>query len=386
MLYTLASLTVSAVASLLFLAASIHFGFLVQSRRLPLNAVQNTSAAQTPDPMYQVLAQRDIFYRLFGVSITWQLTAVLIILAVAVFLCVFYMLSGRLAKEIQLIEKAVGQLSGGDFNVRLNTDLDGELSDIASGINLLAEHVQNMQQMAEEAERTKNELITDVAHDLRTPLTSVIGYIDLVRQSGADMTEAQKEKYLDIAYTKAEKLRSLTEDLFSLTKIGYGQMPMQMTRIDLISLLAQTVDEFYPVFEENRLVCTYEPDVRNCLIEADGSQLYRVFDNLLSNAVRYGSKGKSIRIFTVTGQDQIVVHVVNYGNIIPQESIPRLFDKFYKVDQSRNSESGGTGLGLAIAKSIVESHGGRIGVSSGFEGTDFYVVLPLIQSAANNKC
>lgn len=371
MLYTLMGLTAAGAADLLLLTAAVRFGFMVQRRRMPAGA-ENA-------PMDQIISQQDIFYRLFGARLTWQLVILLICLALAVFLLVFYLLTRRMTGEIRVMEKEVMQMAGGDFHIRLKTDLDGELARIAAGINMLAAHVEEMQTAAEAAERTKNELITDVAHDLRSPLTSIIGYIDLVKNQGPSLDERQKEKYLDIAYTKAEKLNHLIADLFNLTKISYGQMPMEMTRIDLISLLSQTVDEFYPVFEEHDLECLMETDVRSCMIEADGAQLFRVFDNLLTNAVRYGSYGKKIRISTHTGLDEITVHVINYGNIIPEESLPRLFDKFYKVDPSRNSESGGTGLGLAIAKGIVESHGGRIGVTSNFSGTDFFVTLPFEQ-------
>ena len=377
MIYTLMGLAAAGAADLLLLMAAVRFGFMVQRRRM-------TSGVQAA-PMDQIISQQDIFYRLFGARLTWQLVLLLICLAVVVFLLVFYLLTRRMTGEIRVMEKKVRRMAEGDFHIRLKTDQEGELARIASGINMLAAHVEEMQTAAEAAERTKNELITDVAHDLRSPLTSIIGYIDLVKNQGASLDESQKEKYLDIAYTKAEKLNHLIDDLFNLTKISYGQMPMEITRIDLISLLTQAVDEFYPVFEEHELECLLETDVRSCMIEADGDQLFRVFDNLLSNAVRYGNHGKKIRIRTHTGLDEITVHVINYGNIIPEESLPRLFDKFYKVDPSRNSESGGTGLGLAIAKSIVESHGGRIGVTSDFNGTDFIVTLPFEQDKDTAK-
>ena len=239
-----------------------------------------------------------------------------------------------------------------------------------------------MKKKEEEAEETKNELITNVAHDLRTPLTSIIGYIDIVNNM-PDLTEAQRSEYLKITWEKARKLEKLINELFSFTKISYGGMPMHMEKIDLIKLLEQEVDELYPTFKDNQLECVLETDTDSCMVMADGEQLVRVFDNLLGNAVKYGRYGKMIRVRTVTEQSQIRIQVVNYGSVIPAEKLPFLFEKFYKVDTSRQPSSEGTGLGLAIAKSIVESHGGSISVKSSFDGTVFEVILPTAEKAQN---
>ena len=246
----------------------------------------------------------------------------------------------------------------------------------------MADTVETMKKKEEEAEETKNELITNVAHDLRTPLTSIIGYIDIVNNM-PDLTEAQRSEYLKITWEKARKLEKLINELFSFTKISYGGMPMHMEKIDLIKLLEQEVDELYPTFKDNELECVLETDTDSCMVMADGEQLVRVFDNLLGNAVKYGRYGKMIRVRTVTEQSQIRIQVVNYGSVIPAENLPFLFEKFYKVDTSRQPSSEGTGLGLAIAKSIVESHGGSIFVKSSFDGTVFEVILPTAEKAQN---
>ena len=158
---------------------------------------------------------------------------------------------------------------------------------------------------------------------------------------------------------------------------------MHMEKIDLIKLLEQEVDELYPTFKDNELECVLETDTDSCMVMADGEQLVRVFDNLLGNAVKYGRYGKMIRVRTVAEQSQIRIQVVNYGSVIPAENLPFLFEKFYKVDTSRQPSSEGTGLGLAIAKSIVESHGGSISVKSSFDGTVFEVILPTAEKAQN---
>ncbi len=373
MFCTFIALAASCVTDLLLLFSCLRTGFLVIRQH-------ESTQEEAARPIDHLLAQHDLSYRIFGVQITSQLIGLLIVTAIVVFLVVFYLLSRRMTGYIQTIETDVRKMADGDFGIRLRTDYGGELSVITSSINQLAENVEIMKKKADEAELTKNELITDVAHDLRTPLTSIIGYIDLVNKGGQTLSEEQKAKYLDIAFVKAEKLNHLIDELFDLTKTRYGQMPMQLETIDLVSLISQTVDEFYPVFEEHHLTCRMETEVDKCMVAADGEKLFRVFDNLLSNAVRYGSDGKKINIRINAGHDNVTVHVINYGNIIPEESIPKLFEKFYKVDTARTGAAGGTGLGLAIAKSIVESHGGTIGVTSGFNGTDFCVTLPLSAS------
>ena len=266
-------------------------------------------------------------------------------------------------------------MADGDFSHRIDVRYHDEFSSIADSINRMADTVEAMKQKEQEAEETKNELITNVAHDLRTPLTSIIGYIDIVNNM-PDLSEKQRSEYLKITWEKARKLEKLINELFSFTKISYGGMPMRMEKIDVIKMLEQEADELYPTFKENELECLLETDADSCMIMADGEQLVRVFDNLLGNAIKYGRYGKMIRIRTLTENTQIQIQIVNYGSVIPAENLPFLFEKFYKVDASRQHSSEGTGLGLAIAKSIVESHGGSISARSSFEGTVFEVVLP----------
>ena len=266
-------------------------------------------------------------------------------------------------------------MADGDFSHRIDVRYHDEFSSIADSINRMADTVKAMKQKEQEAEETKNELITNVAHDLRTPLTSIIGYIDIVNNM-PDLSEKQRSEYLKITWEKARKLEKLINELFSFTKISYGGMPMRMEKIDVIKMLEQEADELYPTFKENELECLLETDADSCMIMADGEQLVRVFDNLLGNAIKYGRYGKIIRIRTLTENTQIQIQIVNYGSVIPAENLPFLFEKFYKVDTSRQPSSEGTGLGLAIAKSIVESHGGSISARSSFEGTVFEVVLP----------
>ena len=381
MLYTCISLLAAVLTDLTVLFLCIRSRILVSDYGLNdmnihagnNNYVLNNSRIQASTK--SMLSESNIFYRIFGVGIKVQLIIILIILALVVFLLVFFALTHQVTGYITTILQGACKMADGDFSHRIDVRYQDEFSCIADSINRMADTVETMKKKEEEAEETKNELITNVAHDLRTPLTSIIGYIDIVNNM-PDLSEKQRSEYLKITWEKARKLEKLINELFSFTKISYGGMPMRMEKIDVIKMLEQEADELYPTFKENELECLLETDADSCMIMADGEQLVRVFDNLLGNAIKYGRYGKMIRIRTLTENTQIQIQIVNYGSVIPAENLPFLFEKFYKVDASRQPSSEGTGLGLAIAKSIVESHGGSISARSSFEGTVFEVVLP----------
>lgn len=388
MLYTCISLLAAALVDMAVLFFCIRSHILVSDYGLnqitmhpgSSNYIINNSQIQASTK--SMLSESDIFYRIFGVGLKGQLIVLLMVLAVVIFLLVFFLLTHRVMDYILNILQGACKMADGDFSYRIDVRYQDEFSCIADSINRMADTVEAMKQKEQEAEDTKNELITNVAHDLRTPLTSIIGYIDIVNTM-PDLPEEQRREYLKITWEKARKLENLINELFSFTKISYGGMPMHMAKIDVIKMLEQEVDELYPTFKDNELECLLETDTNSCLIQADGEQLVRVFDNLLGNAIKYGRHGKIIRIRTVTEENQIRIQVVNYGSVIPAENLPFLFEKFYKVDASRQPSSEGTGLGLAIAKSIVESHGGSISAKSSFEGTIFEVVLPTAEAYQN---
>ena len=388
MLYTCISLLAAALVDMAVLFFCIRSRILVSDYGLNQinmhpgsdNYMINNSQIQASTK--SMLSESDIFYRIFGVGLKGQLIVLLMVLAVVIFLMVFFLLTHRVMNYIMNILQGACKMADGDFAYRIDVRYQDEFSCIADSINRMADTVEAMKQKEQEAEETKNELITNVAHDLRTPLTSIIGYIDIVNTM-PDLSEEQRREYLKITWEKARKLEKLINELFSFTKISYGGMPMHMEKIDVIKMLEQEVDELYPTFKENELECLLETDTNGCMIQADGEQLVRVFDNLLGNAIKYGRYGKIIRIRTVTEKAQIRIQVVNYGSVIPAENLPFLFEKFYKVDTSRQPSSEGTGLGLAIAKSIVESHGGSISAKSSFEGTVFEVVLPRAEAYQN---
>ena len=223
-------------------------------------------------------------------------------------------------------------------------------------------------------ETIKNNLITSVAHDLRTPLTSIIGYLDLV-SSGNHLDEEMKKKYINIAYSKSKRLEKLIEDLFAYTKFSTGEVTVHFHEMDLVKFMEQLVDEFYPSFQEAGLCHEFTSSHNEAIIEADGDLLSRAIANLISNGVKYGKDGKSIKIELTKYIEYVTITITNYGELIPKEDLDNIFERFYRVETSRSSETGGSGLGLAIAKNIIKIHGGTITAKSDFTGTVFEVTL-----------
>lgn len=310
-------------------------------------------------------------------AIEKQHTAVVLlylILGILLFSVTFMILQEPYSRYISRISEAVQNISEGNLNTVIDVIGDDEFSSMAANLNHMAADIKKLMEKERESERTKNELITNVAHDLRTPLTSIIGYLELLagnQQVPADM----QHKYIEIAYGKSRRLQKLIEDLFGFTKLNCGKIAMHVGQIDIVKLLGQLVEEAYPNFVEKGLSYDLQSNVPAKIINADGNLLARLFDNLIGNAIKYGADGKRVLVKIHAEGETVTVSVTNYGYVIPADELPLIFNKFYRVEQSRSSSTGGTGLGLAIAKEIVDMHGGTISVASDLNGTVFTVKL-----------
>lgn len=313
--------------------------------------------------------------RFFGILDSEAVVVLIyVLIGIGIFSVIFLVLQRRSLEYIRKIYEAMQNISEGDLNTEVEVVGDDEFSSMAACLNQMTQDIRSLMDRERESERTKNELITNVAHDLRTPLTSIIGYLELLSK-GAAMPPDMAQKYIDIAYTKAKRLEKLIEDLFGFTKLNYGKISMNVTQVDIIKLLSQLLEEFYPSFAEKNLVYELRSNVPAMVIAADGNLLARLFDNLINNAIKYGAEGKRILVDVTADEELVTVSVTNYGYVIPENELPLLFNKFYRVERSRSSTTGGTGLGLAIAKNIVDMHGGDIHVSSDLGGTVFTVKL-----------
>ena len=306
-------------------------------------------------------------------------TNVVVVLAyvlsgIVLFSVTFLLLQGPSIRYISHISDAIQNISEGDLNTSVDVIGDDEFSSMAANLNKMAEDLRQLMEKERESERTKNELITNVAHDLRTPLTSIIGYLELLAGNTKIPPEMQ-HKYIEIAYGKSKRLEKLIEDLFGFTKLNYGKMAMHVSQLDIVKLLGQLLEEAYPNFAEKNLSYDLQSNVPAKMINADGNLLARLFDNLIGNAIKYVADGKRVLVQIYATDEVVTVSVTNYGYVIPADELPLIFNKFYRVERSRSSSTGGTGLGLAIAKEIVDMHGGTINVASDLNGTVFTVKL-----------
>ena len=247
------------------------------------------------------------------------------------------------------------------------------LRSIGSELSAVQERLALQQEEARQAERRRQDLIAFLAHDLKTPLTSVLGYLELLRDEPG-LTEEQRAKYTGIALGKARRLEELVGEFFDI-----NTMDLTLEKRDPIQvsfLLEQLADEFYPLFAAKDLNCA--PDIESHLVvEGDGDKLARVFDNVLRNAVNYSTPGGPVGLTARREGRNVVVVISNEGLEIPEGELSNIFEKFYRLDAARSTSTGGAGLGLAIAKEIVELHGGTIRAESTGTRTAFVITLPL---------
>ena len=253
--------------------------------------------------------------------------------------------------------------------------LPNVLAPAEAELRLARQQVQQNAAIAREAEQRKNDLIVYLAHDLKTPLTSVIGYLTLLRDE-PELSPAMRARYTGIALDKAERLEDLINEFFEITRFNLSHMELDRRPTDLTRMIEQVVSEFGPMLAEQNLTCCADlPPKLPCACDPD--KLARVLDNLLRNACHYSTPGTEVTITATTEGDTAVLTVENAGRTIPPEKLARIFEQFYRLDESRASRTGGAGLGLAIAKQIVELHGGSITAASADDHITFTVRLPL---------
>ena len=231
------------------------------------------------------------------------------------------------------------------------------------------------QRAALESEQRKNDLVVYLAHDLKTPLTSVVGYLSLLDEA-ADMPLEQRAKYTRVALDKAYRLEELINQFFDITRFNLQQVVLERRPVRLDVALAQIADEFYPILARQGKWARVEAEP-GLSVSADPDKLARVFNNLFKNAAAYGYENTAVQVQARRQGERAVVSVSNQGPRIPPRQLELIFEKFYRMDAARSTNAGGAGLGLAIAKQIVELHGGSISAQSDEQATVFTVSLPL---------
>ncbi|MCH5465178.1 sensor histidine kinase [Levilactobacillus tujiorum] len=268
-------------------------------------------------------------------------------------------------------------IANGHFDHRIPFRVSGDVQRVVDSVNALVDSVINSMDEERAIEKSKDELITNVSHDIRTPLTSIIGYLGLIEDKQYH-NEADLLKYTHTAFLKSKQMKSLVDDLFEYTKVRQTDTPLSLTNINLAAMLEQLGASFELEAQKKGMTIGAENSSETMMMEADPEKLVRVFNNLVSNALKYGDGGKHINLVATQLSDQeLEVRVTNDGPKIPKASLNMIFERFYRVEESRSKETGGTGLGLAIAQSIVALHGGYIYVESDDALTSFVIHLPV---------
>lgn len=317
---------------------------------------------------YLVVAQKGLVFAL-GLLLV---TAPVLLVGILVWLVSEHRAEKRTREKLQVILDSIdGLFRQGDAMVKLPE----EFLDTENKLNAIRNETLRSQQLAREAEQRKNDLVVYLAHDLKTPLTSVIGYLTLLRDE-PQISGELREKYLEIALDKAQRLEDLINEFFDVTRFSLQNIHLEKRNIDLDVMLRQLADEFYPILSAQGLRCQVAAQ-EGVRAFGDPDKLARVFDNLLRNAAAYSAPDSVIRVGVRQMKDgRAAVVFENQGPVIPEHQLKTIFEKFYRLDSARSSRTGGAGLGLAIAKEIVELHGGEIRVTSEPEATRFFVLLP----------
>ena len=253
-------------------------------------------------------------------------------------------------------------------------NLDGTFLEVEGAINRVRNRERQVADALRDEARRKDDLVTYLAHDLKTPLASVVGYLSLLEEA-PDLPVEQRARFTGIALDKAHRLDALIEEFFDITRFDFHDIVLTRGYVDLALLLAQVADEFYPILTEQGKSVEVEATA-SLIVLIDGDKMARVFNNVMKNAIAYSYEGSTIRIFAEQTPDSVVVRFENQGDPIPAPKLGMIFEKFYRLDAARATNRGGAGLGLAIAKEIVAAHGGTISCASTPEATVFTIELP----------
>ncbi|MDP9678243.1 signal transduction histidine kinase [Paenibacillus jamilae] len=290
----------------------------------------------------------------------------------------------RIVRDLITLEQGLQFISEGNLHYRVPVVRQDELGRVAHNINRMTERLEQQIVKEREIEKSKMELITGISHDLRTPLTSIIGYIELLR-TDSYQDKDEYTRFVQNTYNKAIHLKKLLDDLFEYTRLTSVDTHLNLRRINLFQLLDQLLFEFEPIAQENGVYIVKDIGDSSIITSVDSDKMARAIDNLLMNALKYSLKPGGICIRLQATPEQITIKVENEGIPLTQDQKEKLFDRFYKVDHSRSSEGiqTGAGLGLSIARNIVELHQGTLTLNHTNNTFIFQLNLPTDRSSSS---
>jgi signal transduction histidine kinase len=330
--------------------------------------------------------------------VAFGIASAVLLLGASVFAVVFsglaaYLLARRLVGRLERLSRAAERVSAGDLTQRVSPGPSDEVGELGQRFNAMVARLQETvaaleveKERAEEALRTRRELVANVSHDLRTPVASILGHVESLAMAEQPERERLRE-YLEVIEREAVQLSRLIDDLFTLATGEAGALPLHLEPIALDAVVPELVQALAPMARRDRQVTTIsalEPDLPPVL--ADRQRLSQVLQNLLRNALRYTPEGGLISVNAVRKDAHVEVSVADTGVGIPPEELPRVFERFYRGDPARSRAAGGAGLGLAIVRELVEAMGGQVAVESVVgEGSRFSFTLPIADSVTRSS-
>lgn len=278
--------------------------------------------------------------------------------------------------QLRHIISELHYIANGHFDHRISFSVNNDMQKVIDSINSLVDSTVGAINEEKAIEQSKDELITNVSHDIRTPLTSIIGYLGLLK-NGAVTSQEDMLKYINIAYDKAEQMKSLANDLFEYTTLKSTKTKLNVTPINIKGMMEQVAAGFELEAEKKGIAFSVKARPDDLIVNADVEKLVRVYNNLISNALKYAAGASRINLVAnLINHEQVELRVENNGEPIPKDKLKKIFDRFYRVESSRNTKTGGTGLGLSIVQGGVELHGGTIRCESNKDWTSFIILLP----------
>lgn len=285
--------------------------------------------------------------------------------------------------QLRHIISELHYIANGHFDHRISFSVNNDMQKVIDSINSLVDSTVGAINEEKAIEQSKDELITNVSHDIRTPLTSIIGYLGLLK-NGAVTSQEDMLKYINIAYDKAEQMKSLANDLFEYTTLKSTKTKLNVTPINIKGMMEQVAAGFELEAEKKGIAFSVKARPDDLIVNADVEKLVRVYNNLISNALKYAAGASRINLVAnLINHEQVELRVENNGEPIPKDKLKKIFDRFYRVESSRNTKTGGTGLGLSTVQGGVELHGGTIRCESNKDWTSFIILLPRDPQANN---
>ncbi|MGG0705863.1 sensor histidine kinase [Bacillus paramobilis] len=287
----------------------------------------------------------------------------------------FAFMTKTMMKRLSEINKTVKEISNGNLEIHhIPISNNDEIGELATNVNRMAKSLKESIENEKKSQEMKNEMISNISHDLRTPITSLIGYADLLGNKLHSNRE-ECEQYVSILKRKSNELKNQVDDLLEYCQINYKEIELHKSIVNVKAFIEQIMIDFVPQLDDADMSFYIKGD-KELHAELDVALMVRLFENVISNSIMYGKDGKQILIQISKRDLNVEIEIKNFGQCIPSENLPYVFEKFYRGEKSRSSHTGGKGMGLAIARSIVELHNGDITVCSNEKETVFAIALP----------